>query len=120
MDLERKKLAEEVDKLFKLYQSGALDEAGFKERYVPQRVRRRQLDDEIPKAQAELDVLKISHLFQEEIVAEARDLYTRWPSLPHEEKRQHVEVITEKITVGKGEVEINLLYSPPIYPMGRP
>ena len=113
LEQERKKLAVDVDKLYELHRTSAIDRDDFRERYEPLRARRRQLDDEIPKTQAELDVLKISHLSQEEIVAEARDLYSRWPSLPAEEKRRIVEAITERIMVGKGEVEINLYYSPP-------
>jgi hypothetical protein len=74
----------------------------------------RQLDGELPQLQAELDVLKIAHLSQEEVITEARDLYTRWPRLPAEEKRQIVKTITERIVIGDGDVEILLYYAPPI------
>ncbi|HZF16983.1 MAG TPA: hypothetical protein VE046_13665, partial [Steroidobacteraceae bacterium] len=66
-----------------------------------------------PKTQAELDVLRISLLSQEEVMAKDRDLFARWPSLPPEEKRTIVETITEKIIVGSGDVSISLLYDPP-------
>ncbi|MEK7538480.1 MAG: recombinase family protein [Patescibacteria group bacterium] len=110
---EQKKLAAEVDKLYDLYQSSAIDKAGFGAKYHPMALRQRQLEEELPQVQAELDVLKISHLSQEEIVTSARDLYTRWPTLPNEEKRQIVEAITERIIVHVGEVEIHLFYAPP-------
>lgn len=110
---ERAKLAGTIEKLHDLYQSGAIDKAGFGAKYHPLAERQRQLDAEIPKNQAELDVLKIAHLSQEEIVAEARDLYTRWPTLPVEERRRIVEAITERITIGQDEVEIDLFYVPP-------
>lgn len=112
LEKERTKLQAEVDKLYDLYQSGSIDKHGFGAKYHPLSERGRQLDDEIPKAQAELDVMKIAHLSQEEIIAEARDLYSRWPSLPHEEKRRIVEAITERIIIGDGDVEINLYYAP--------
>ncbi|MBI5450136.1 MAG: recombinase family protein [Gammaproteobacteria bacterium] len=111
---EQKKLAAEVDKLYDLYQSGAIDKVGFGVKYHPLAERQRQLEEEIPQTQAELDILKISHLSQEEIIAGARDLYTRWPELPHEEKRRIVEAITDRIIIHDGEVEINLFYAPPI------
>jgi len=76
---------------------------------TPLAERQRQLDDELPQLQAELDVLKIAHLSQEEVITEARDLYTRWPQLPAEEKRQIVETITERIVIGNGDVEIHIL-----------
>lgn len=113
---ERAKLAGTIDKLHDLYQSGAIDKAGFGAKYHPLAERQRQLDDEIPKNQAELDVMKIAHLSKEEIVSEARDLYGRWPILPIEERRRIVEAITERITIGKDEVEIDLFYVPPHLP----
>src|SRR5206468_8923072 len=97
-----------------LYQAGQIDKYGFGAKYHPWAERQRQLDDEIPKVQAELDVLKIAQLSQEEIISEARDLYTRWPTLPAEEKRQIVETITERIVIGDGDVEIHLYYAPTV------
>jgi transcriptional regulator with XRE-family HTH domain len=112
LERERKKLTAEIDKLYDLYQSSMIDKHGFGAKYHPLAARQQQLDDEIPEMQAALDVLKISHLSQEEIVSSARDLYTRWPTLPFEERRQIVETITERIIVRDGEVEINLFYAP--------
>ncbi|MCK9345049.1 MAG: recombinase family protein [Candidatus Pacebacteria bacterium] len=109
---EQKKLTAEVDKLYDLYQGGAIDKAGFGAKYYPLAERGRQLDDEVPQAQAELDVLKISQLSQEEIITGARDLYSRWPELPQEEKRRIVEAITDRIVIHPDEVEINLFYAP--------
>ena len=116
LDQEQVKLAREVDKLYDLYQSDAIDKAGFGAKYHPLSERIRQLEDEIPQVQAEIDVLKISHLSHEEIVAGARDLYTRWPELPQDEKRRIVEAITSRIVIHEGEVEINLYYAPPVPP----
>lgn len=113
LEREQKKLTIEIDKLYDLYQSNMIDKEGFGAKYQPLAERKRQLADELPALQAELDVLKISHLSQEEIVAEARDLYSRWPTLPYEERRRIVETITERIVIGKGEVEISLFYAPP-------
>ena len=112
LEAERKRLVTETDKLYDLYQSGMIDKQGFGAKYQPLAIRQRQLDEELPQAQASLDILKISHLSQAEIVTEARDLYTRWPDLPSDEKRRIVEAITEHIVVGDNEVEINLFYAP--------
>ncbi len=119
---EQKKLAADVDKLYELYQAGSVDKVGFGAKYHPMAARQRQLEDEVPQVQAELDVIKISHLSHEEIITGARDLYTRWPELPPEEKRRIVEAITDRIIVSDGEVEINLFYAPPSStpPIGTP
>lgn len=116
LETERQKLTGEIDKLHDLYQSGMIDKHGFGAKYHPWADRLRQLEDEIPATQAALDVMKISHLSEEEIVTGARDLYERWPKFPDEEKRRIIETITEKIIVGKDEIEINLYYAPPAPP----
>jgi site-specific DNA recombinase len=116
---EHQKLNGEIDKLHDLYQSGTIDKHGFGAKYYPWAARLRELDDEIPASQAELDVMRIGHLSEEEIILGAKDLYDRWPKLPDEEKRGIIEAITEKIIVGKDEVEINLYYAPPAPPSGR-
>lgn len=106
------KLAQEIDKLYDLYQSGMIDKTGFGAKYKPLSERRDQLDNQLPTLQAEIDILKISHLSQEVAIEESRDLHSRWPSLPHEEKRRIVEAIVEKIVIGDGEVVITLYYTP--------
>lgn len=113
MDRDYQKLATEIDKLYDLYQSGMIDKHGFGAKYQPLAERQRQLEDAIPRTQADLDALKIAHLSQEEIIHDARDLYSRWPDLPQEERRRIVEAITDRIVVGDGDIEINLFYAPP-------
>ncbi|MBI2755068.1 MAG: recombinase family protein [Betaproteobacteria bacterium] len=113
LEKERRKIAGEIDKLHDLYQSGEIDKKGFGARYRPMAERLEQLEERLPAAQAELDVLRIGQLSEEEVLRDARDLYTRWPELPFDEKRRIVETITERITIGEDEVEINLLYTPP-------
>jgi site-specific DNA recombinase len=123
LERERKKLQTEADKLYDLYQSGMIDKRGFGERHNPLSDRLRQLDEEIPKGQAEIDVLKIAHLSQAEIVTEAKDLYSRWTELPKDEKRRIVEAITEEIIVGDEDIAIALYYAPGVAgssPSGMP
>jgi len=113
LETEKSKLTTEIDKLYALYQSDAIDKDGFGCKYRPLAERQQQLDDEIPEAQAALDILKMAEISQAEVVHEARDLYSRWPELPVEEKRRIVEAIVERITIGVDEVDIQLFYGPP-------
>lgn len=85
---------------------------GFGLRYRPHEDRLAQLNEEIPRLQAELDYLKVNLISSDEILHQARDLYGRWPQLSHEDKRQIVETITEGITIGKDEITIDLFYLP--------
>lgn len=109
---ERAKVAREIDKLHVLYQRDVIDPEGFGERYRPLRERLRQIDEELPEKQAALDVLRISNVSQEEVLAQARYLHLTWPTLPQEAKRSVIETIVEKITIGQGDIDISLLYVP--------
>jgi len=116
LEKDSNKLILEIDKLYDLYQSGMIDKHGFGVKYKPLVVRRDQLDNQIPELQAEIDILKISHLSQETAIEEARDVHSRWPTLSNEEKRRIIESIVERITIGDGEIEITLYYTPPSSP----
>jgi site-specific DNA recombinase len=113
LEKEIVKITHEIDKLYDLYQSGMIDKSGFGTKYKPLAERRDQLEEQIPELQAQIDILKISQLSQETAIEEARDIHSRWPTLSYEEKRRIVEAIVEKITIGDGEVEITLYYTPP-------
>lgn len=71
-----------------------------------------QLEDEIPRLEAECDYIRISHLSEDQILEEARNLSAQWPHMEFEEKRRLVEAITESIKIGENSVEINLFYLP--------
>ena len=112
LEQEQASLKKDLEKLYDLYFGDHVTKEGFTIKYTPLNERMKQLDDQIPTLQGELDFLKIQHLSQEEVISEATDLYTRWPALEQEEKRRIVENITQRITIGNSEVEIDLCYLP--------
>jgi site-specific DNA recombinase len=109
-EAELAKLAAEDDRLYALYLADELSKEDFGRRHRPLSARRDQLEHELPSLQAQVDVLRIGLLSQEEALQEAKDLWSRWGTLPSEEKRQIVEAITDRIVVGKEEIEIQLLH----------
>jgi len=112
LQTEAEKVEQEIQRIYKLYSDGGLTADGFGKFYRPLEVRQKQLADELPRLQADLDILKINHVSADTILTEAKDLYGRWPHLNREEKQRIVESITEKIVVGKGEISITLCYLP--------
>ena len=88
----------------------------------PSLKRLKELNVAWPKAQAELDLLKINQTTSEYVIAGARDLYSQWFNLSFGERRSVVEAIVETIVIGQDAVEINLHYIPdgPIGPKGQP
>ncbi len=109
---EAEKLRADMEKLSRLYLADEITKEGLGRHYRPLEERLGQIENELPALQGELDFLKIRLLSSDEVFAEARDLYSRWPSLTPEEKRQVVENITEEIIVGTGEIDIKLCYLP--------
>ena len=114
IEAELKKLETEDDRLYQLYMADGLSKDDFARRHKPLSARRNQLEEELPRLQAELDVLRIGSVSREETLSEAQGLAERWSDLAVEEKRQIVESITERIVVGKEEVEIHLLQVSPV------
>jgi site-specific DNA recombinase len=117
---EHKGNASEMERLYRLYMDDGISKDAFSGKYRSLEERQKQLEEELPSLQAELDLMKIHYLSSEEIISEAKDLYSRWPSLSREEKRHIVEAITERITVGKDDIDISLNYLPSSAPSNPP
>lgn len=97
-----------MDKIYRAYVGDQLSVEGFGRQYRPLEERLGQLEDQIPDLQGEVDFLKIQYLSKDQILTETQDLYSRLPSLDFDEKRRIVETVTEKIVVGREEVQISL------------
>ena len=74
--------------------------------------RRAQLEEELPRLQASLDVLKIDSLLRSEAASEATNPASHWAEFTFEDKRAIIEAITDKIVIGKEEIALNPLYRP--------
>jgi site-specific DNA recombinase len=112
LEAEAQKTKREMDKLYHLYQADEISREGFGARYQPLEERQKQITDQIPHLQGEIDFLKVQYLSSDEILTEARDIYSRWLELEAAEKRKIIENIVEKIVIGKEDVAISLCYLP--------
>ncbi|UCD52950.1 MAG: recombinase family protein, partial [Phycisphaerales bacterium] len=110
---DRQRVEREMDKVYQAYIDEDITKEAFGKRYRPLEERARQIEDQIPELQAAIDFLRIQYMSSDEVLSEAKDLYSRWPQLNREEKRAIIEAITEKIVVGDEEITINLGYLPP-------
>jgi site-specific DNA recombinase len=109
---QTQKVRAEMRKVYELYQSDQISPDGFGKLYKPLEAQERSLASELPKLQGEVDALEVRHVSAEEVAAEAVNLHRLWPDFTLEEKRRIVESITEKITVGPGEIDITFSYAP--------
>jgi site-specific DNA recombinase len=111
------KIQREADKVYRTYiDDEEMTSKTFGQKYRPLEEQLEQIQSQIPQVQAEIDFLRIQYLSSDQILNEARDLYSRWPMLTFEEKIKIIENITDKIIVGKDDITINLCYLPTISP----
>ncbi len=68
-------IQKEMQRTYDLYQQEKLDAEGFSKFYTPLEERRKQLEAEIPRSEAEVDILKVNNLSAEEIAFQASNLY---------------------------------------------
>lgn len=113
LEKEHQTVSREMDKLYELYMKDAIPSDAFGERFRPLEERRKQIDETLPRLEAELDIFRINLRSKDEIISEARDLYTRWPKLPFEDRRRIVETIVDRINIAKDDIEIALHFVPP-------
>ncbi len=109
---ELQKVKQQAEQTYQLYLKQGLTVEQFKEIYQPLDARKRELEEEIPHVEAEVDLLRIDGLSSEQIMAEASDLHSRWPKMNHDERRRIIELLVKNVTIGHGEITLNLCYLP--------
>jgi hypothetical protein len=109
---EAEKNRQEIERMRQLYVDGHISGEAFGEFFRPLEERQRQLADELPRLQAELDFLTINAFSSDQVAQDANDLQSRWPTLEQEEKRKIIECITNRIVIEKDGVSLDLCYPP--------
>ncbi len=109
---ESKNIREEMDQVIKLYLDKTMTQEAVGRHYKPLEERLKQIENQLPELQGEIDFLKIQYLSSDEVVSEAKNLYSQWDALEPDDKRRIVETITEGISVSEDEVTIHLSYVP--------
>lgn len=106
------KIRKEIKDLIDLRIKGELNAETLAPYIKPLEEQANQLEYQLPALEAEVDFLRIEQLSSETVLHGAKDLYKNWKTLPFEEKRSIIEVITKDITVSKSAININLSYQP--------
>lgn len=109
---EMQKVKQQADQTYQLYLQHGLTVDQFKDIYQPLDARRRQIEEDIPRVEAEVDLLRIDEISSDQIMSEAHDFHSRWPAMNTEERRRIVELIVKSIVIGHGEITLNLRYLP--------
>ncbi len=106
------KARQDMRKTYDLYLAGQLSVQGFGDLYRPVEERVRQLETELPKLEAEVGGLQAKRPTAQAVMAEAIDLYDRWPRLPLDDRRKIAETLCEKIVIGEGHINITYSFTP--------
>lgn len=107
---EIEKLETKIAKLFELHEQGQIETDRFKEFYDKPNNQVQHLKLRIPRIEGEIYALKDQFKSSGYIIEEARSLYENWDKLTKQQKRNIIEIITEKIVVSEQEVNITLNY----------
>jgi site-specific DNA recombinase len=105
---EIQKVREEMTRTHRLYLDGQIPLESFGGYHKPLEERLLQLQNELPRLEAEVTHLQIRDLSADEVLKEARQLHAVWPSLPVERKQSIVQSLVERIVVGRDEIELTL------------
>ena len=109
---EAERIRQKTDRTYRLYLDKEISGDAFGRFFRPIEERQKQLEDEIPKLQAEIDFLKVNSFSTDQVMNDANYLQDAWPRLEQQEKRKIVECITNKIVISKEEITIDLCYLP--------
>jgi site-specific DNA recombinase len=109
---EIQKTREKMHQTHQLYLNKQISGDGFHELYAPAEERMKQLQAELPKLEAEVDLLRINKLSADDVLNEANSMYDKWPTMPLETKRKIAENLVEKIVIGETDFHINFSYTP--------
>jgi hypothetical protein len=94
--------------MLRLYLDGSVSSEDFKQFNEPVSRQRIAIDEEVIRLQTEVDILKIDNLSSEQLIAEATELHASWPDMTAERKRNVIERMVKRITIGKGEIDMSL------------
>lgn len=109
---ERGKIKKRSEEMVNLRLGGEWSREMFMEHIRPIEERLKQIDDLLPELEADIDFLKIQYYSSDTILSNASDLYSSWDTYDFEKKRAIVEIITERILVGKQDIFVKLSYLP--------
>src|SRR5207302_486391 len=116
LEREQKKSVADIENLHDLYQAGQIDKYGFGRSITRGPNGSGSLMTRYPRCKRSSMSSRSPSSHRKRSSAKPVTLYTRWPTLPAEEKRQIVETITERIAIGDGDVEIHPYYAPAAAP----
>ncbi|MCB0537036.1 MAG: recombinase family protein, partial [Bacteroidetes bacterium] len=105
---DKEQLDNKIENLLQLHIQGQIKTEAFHSYHQQPYEQLMQIGETISELELELRTYISQETSTAHILEEAKNLYERWDTLSHQQKRTIIEIITEKIIVGNDEIEINL------------
>jgi site-specific DNA recombinase len=116
---ELKKVEKKIDTLVDLVGDQTIDRPTFTERFLPLKERKENIQDELPRLQAEIDFLETNAISKEYLIEQATTFASMWPILSYEEKIKLIDELVEEIRIQEGNLHFTLTYTPPFRKLGK-
>lgn len=107
------KIEAKLEELLDLHSTGELPTLGFGKHYQPVFDRLEEIEKSIPELEGKRDALLVDADSTDQIIEDAKDLYSRFDDLDNKERREIVTAITNSITIDDDEISIDLKYIMP-------
>ena len=105
---EKDKLDKQIESILLLHAEGKIATEAFHTYHQKPYEQLQQVEASIAELERDISYDSVAEKSTNEILTLAKNLFEKWEDLTHEQKREVIETITEKIIIGKDEIDINL------------
>jgi len=105
---EKEKLDKHIEKILILHTEGKIKTEAFHTYHHKPYEQIQQVDAQIQELEQDVSLNSLAEKSTNEVLELARNLFEKWNTLSHEQKREVIETITEKIIISKDEIDIHL------------
>lgn len=114
LEKNEKSLTRDIAQLFELHRNNQIPTEAFQSHHKPLYDQLTTLKESLPTLYATLDVLRSERTSADQILEDAKSLYTRWPTLQKDEKKSIIDSICKSIIVDTDSIEIHLTHVLPV------
>lgn len=117
---ELKAIDRKVENLLELFNDELIDKTTFSEHFERLKERKKQLSEEIPRLQGEIDFLKTSELGRDYILTQATTLYALWDTLEYEDRTKIIKELLSRVVYQEDELLFEYFYLPNLMEFCKP
>lgn len=103
-------IGQKIDKLFNFVLDDKMNKDTFSERIIKMQKRKKQVEDEIPRLEGEIDFMKTSNIGKSHVLTQASTLYSLWDNIDMDNRVKIVKEILSQVIVTKQEVVFEFFY----------